>query len=108
VGRKAADRLSSCGGSAAKVLPPLLRANYSKAITKKKLPKQLAADNCRIQLGKQAKINWLNESGENPWAIPIKLLMGQFIEQLVRAGPLINWLIGQIAELIGQQSGRQT
>jgi hypothetical protein len=34
--------------------------------------------------------------------------MGQFIEQLVRAGPLINWLIGQIAELIGQQSGRQT
>jgi hypothetical protein len=68
------------------------------------LPKQLAADNCKIQLGEQAKINWLNESGENPWAIPIKLLMGQFIDQLVGVGQII----GQIAELIGQQSGRQT
>jgi hypothetical protein len=41
---------------------------------------------------------------ENPWAIPIKLLMGQFINQLVRDGR-IN---GQLAELIGQQAGRQT
>jgi hypothetical protein len=41
---------------------------------------------------------------ENPWANPIKLLMGQFIDQLVRFGRLN----GQLAGLVGQQAGRQT
>jgi hypothetical protein len=36
---KAADRLSSCGESAAKALPPLLRANYRKAFAERHLPK---------------------------------------------------------------------
>jgi hypothetical protein len=36
---KAADRLSSCGESAAKALPPLLRANYRKAIDERQLLK---------------------------------------------------------------------
>jgi hypothetical protein len=50
VGRKAADRLSSCGENAAKALPQILRANYRKPIAYKKLPKQLAAGNCKKQL----------------------------------------------------------
>jgi hypothetical protein len=41
---------------------------------------------------------------ENLWAIPIKLLMGQFIDQLVRVGKLN----GELAGLICQQAGRQT
>jgi len=36
---KAADRLSSCGESAAKALPPLLRANYRKAFAERILSK---------------------------------------------------------------------
>jgi hypothetical protein len=47
VGRKAADRLSSCGESATKALPPILKANYRKQIAYKKLPKQLVAGNCK-------------------------------------------------------------
>jgi hypothetical protein len=38
-----------------------------------------------------------------PLATQIKLLMGQFIDQLVRVGQII----GQIAGHIVQQSGRQ-
>jgi hypothetical protein len=33
--QKAADRLSSCGEIAAKVLPPLLKANYRNTVAKK-------------------------------------------------------------------------
>jgi hypothetical protein len=36
---KAADRLSSCGESAAKALPPILKANYRKAIDERQLKK---------------------------------------------------------------------
>jgi hypothetical protein len=61
------------------------------------------ADNCKTWLNEQAVINWLNEFGK-PWAVPIKLLMGQFIDQLVRVGRLN----GQLAGLICQQTGRQT